>query len=386
MMELRMTYTVGIEQEFFVVSEETLECVGAMPEAFFRTAYKRLGPRVCKELLGSMVELVSGVHRGARAAVSELMDMRSVLVGAARAHGLALIASGTHPFADWHGQVRNSGGRYTTVGAAMAGLTQRAHVCGIHVHIGIGSLGARIDLMNRMQPLLPMFLALTASSPLWRGKHMGVQSYRAIGYGEGPRTGIPGRFSDIEAYRRLMAAWKEAGILEDESFCWWWIRPSHRYATLEIRIADSCVSRARIELLVALCRSSAHYLTHNPDAYGAYTPTTDAIVRENLWQAARDGWESVQVDVETLRHQRLREHTKAWVERIMPSAAEIGESDILQEHSTLFDRENEAALAGAHFMRASRLGQTGDAPARETARRLVAELHGAAARSLLDAA
>lgn len=380
-----MAYTIGIEQEFFVIREDSLDCVGPMPEPFFAAARQRLGPRVCKELMGSMIELVSGVHQNARAAVAELMDMRLELTTCASAHGLALIASGAHPFSDWRDQVRNSGRRYDAVNKAMAGLTQRAHVCGIHVHVGMESLGARIDVMNRIQPLLPMLLAVTASSPLWRGKHMGVESYRAIAYAEGPRTGIPGRFASVDAYRQLMAAWKQAGILEDESFCWWWVRPSSRYETLEIRIADSCVSPARIEFLTALCRASVHYLARHPSVYRAYNPTVDAILRENLWQAACRGLESVQVDIDALRPRILRDQSKAWLDRIMPSAAEIGEDALLQEHCRLLDQESEAVVSGGYFMQASRR-QRGGPPAQQVARRLVEALQGVPKTPLLGAA
>lgn len=381
-----MPYTVGIEQEFFVVNSDSLDCVSALPGAFFARAQDRLGSHVCKELMGSMIELVSGVHTSSRDAVDELMGMRTILADCAEAHGLSLLACGTHPFSDWKNQARTSGERYDSVAAAMAGLTQRAHVCGIHVHVGMESLGARIDVMNRFQSLLPMLLAVTASSPLWRGKQMGVESYRTIGYGEGPRTGLPGRFPSADEYRRLISAWTEAGILADESYCWWWVRPSRRYETLEIRIADSCVGAARIELLVALCRASVHYLARQPSLFRAYSPSTDTVIRENLWQAARFGWDGLQLDAETLKPRLLRDHTKQWIERIMSSAEELGEDALLRERIGLLDQDSEAAEASRLFAAVSHSVFRSDAPARQVARYTAAKLHGAPAAPYLGAA
>ena len=50
----------------------------------------------------------------------------------------------------------------------------------------------RVDLMNRMQPYLPLLLALSTSSPFWQAQRTGLLGYRLAAYRELPRTGLSG--------------------------------------------------------------------------------------------------------------------------------------------------------------------------------------------------
>ena len=53
-----------------------------------------------------------------------------------------------------------------------------------------------------------------------------------------PRTGLPERFASYGEYNRHVNTMVRAGLIEDATKIWWDIRPSARFPTLEMRIAD----------------------------------------------------------------------------------------------------------------------------------------------------
>ena len=67
-------------------------------------------------------------------------------------------------------------------------LGQRNLLCGLHVHVQPADPGRRVELMARMQPFLPLLLALSTSSPFWMGHATGLMGYRQTAYQEIPRT------------------------------------------------------------------------------------------------------------------------------------------------------------------------------------------------------
>lgn len=353
-----MAETLGIEQEFFVVHADTAACVRAQPQQFFAAARRALGDAVSGELVGSMIEIVTGQHTSTGGAITELQAHRQTLMQIARDHSLALMACGAHPFSDWRIQQVSAGSRYEEVSGNMAGLTRRAHVCGVHVHVGFESLDARIDILNRIQPLLPLMTPITAASPMWRGEAMGVESYRTIAYSEGPRTGLPGRFAGPDQYSSVVRAWQEAGLIPDSSFCWWWVRPSLRHPTLELRIADSCADLDRIAFLVAFYRSAVVYLARHPSVLNKWESHYEGILRENLWQAARAGFDAVQVDAETGRHELLRLQLARWIDRLLPDARQLGDGLDLESGFAILERPSEALLTRKAFDKARSAGHT----------------------------
>jgi carboxylate-amine ligase len=337
-----MNYTIGIEQEFFVVDVNTFACVDTLPNDFFASAKRRLGANASREIMGSMIELKTSVSDNVNAAIAELGALRSNLSAIADHYGLALLASGTHPMSDWTEQTISGGLRYELVANAMRGIALRSHVCGIHVHVDLGKLDTRIDVMNRIQPYLPMMLALTCASPLWRGRPMGIESYRAVAYSEGPRTGFPGHFSSANDFERTIAQWTEAGFIEDASYCWWWIRPSIRFDTLELRVADSCTDLNRIAFVAALYRAAAYYLVRNPKINLDRSTDAAQLLEENLWQAACHGLDAKQIELQTGCVVSVRDQISAASINLYDASCHLGDGDLISLGPSLVEQETEA--------------------------------------------
>jgi carboxylate-amine ligase len=141
--------------------------------------------------------------------------------------------------------------------------------------------------MGRMLPYLPLFVALSASSPFWQWRLTGLQCYRLAAYDELPRTGLPDLFANNEEFNAYIEALVRAGIMEDSSYVWWAIRPSATFPTLELRAPDCCTRLDDAIAIAALYRALARHLFYNRG--GSVTMVDRAIAQENKWRAQRFG-------------------------------------------------------------------------------------------------
>jgi len=187
--------------------------------------------------------------------------------------------------------------RYDNVMHELQMIGQRDLLCGLHVHVELPDPDDRVDIMMRMLPYLPLFIALATSSPFWRARPTGLKGYRLAAYDELPRTGVPELFRTPAEYDSYIAALVKAGVMEDSSYVWWAIRPSMKHPTLELRAPDSCTLVEDSVAIAALYRTLARRLTRNPWQNWDLTAVTRAIVVENKWRAQRYGVHGTFVDI-----------------------------------------------------------------------------------------
>jgi carboxylate-amine ligase len=207
-----------------------------------------------------------------------------------------VISAGTHPTADWPQQQKTEKQRYDAVMAELQILGLRNLVCGMHVHVEVPDDDLRLDIMRRAIPFLPILLALSTSSPFWRGMNTGFSSYRLTSYDELPRTGLPPLFSDWLQYRGYIEVLREAGVIPDASYIWWAIRPSHKFRTLELRIPDACTSLDDAVTIAALYRSLVSALMADRAINSTINSPTRALAKENKWRVQRFGLRAELID------------------------------------------------------------------------------------------
>jgi glutamate---cysteine ligase / carboxylate-amine ligase len=282
-------YTFGIEEEYFLVDAATKSAALGMPQAFFEAARIATGGHVAGELLQSQIEVVSSTHSNMADARSELRHLRQTLAAIAAEHGLAFLAAGTHPTAAWGNSVQTAKERYDVVMHDLQMIGQRNILCGMHVHVQLPDPDARVDVMYRMLPYLPLFVALSTSSPFWQSRRTGLMGYRLAAYDELPRTGVPELFRTKEEFDSYVAALVRAGVMEDSSYVWWAIRPSLKHPTLELRAPDCCTLLDDALAIAALYRTLARHLYNNPWRNADMNAVSRAIVVENKWRAQRYG-------------------------------------------------------------------------------------------------
>jgi glutamate---cysteine ligase / carboxylate-amine ligase len=199
------------------------------------------------------------------------------------------MAAATHPVAAWSRQRTTQKARYGKLAADLQMIGSRNMVCGLHVHVEVPDPSARVDLMNRMLPFLPLLLALSTSSPFWQGQRTGLMGYRLSVYRELPRTGLPELFESAADYDRYIDSLVQARAIEDSSYVWWVIRPSRKHPTLELRVADSCTRLDDGLAIAALYRCLVRGLVRDPRRNAGLSGASRGIIAENCWRAQRYG-------------------------------------------------------------------------------------------------
>jgi len=285
-------FTIGIEEEYFLVHPETGALATEPQESLLTACVEATDGRATAEFMRSQIEVGTKVCATVQEARADLAFLRRTVGDIARDHGLALIAASTHPFARWDEQKHVDKARYNDLADELQAVVRRLLICGMHVHVGIEDDELRIDLMNQVRYFLPHLLALSTSSPFWRGDDTGLQSYRTAVFKELPRTGLPPQFESFSEYRRHVDAMVGAGLIEDGTKLWWDIRPSDRFPTLEMRACDVCtrLDDAICVAAVYLCLLRMLYaLRRNNQRWRTYQRI---LIEENRWRAQRYGVEA----------------------------------------------------------------------------------------------
>jgi carboxylate-amine ligase len=332
----------GIEEEYFLVDPRTRNAVARVPRHFLKACRKRLGSAIAPELLQSQIEIATPVLRDDVQARQVLCELRRGLADVARALGYRLLAAGTHPLAAWTEQRSTAKPRYERLLDDFQIVGRRNVFCGLHVHVGIPPDEDRVRLMNRAMRWLPLFLALSTSSPFWNRQRTGLLSYRQAAYDEWPRTGIPDRFEDQVDYDAFAARLQRAGAIRDASYLWWAIRPSLRWPTLELRIADCCTRVDDALAIAALYRCLLRMLLRRPEVGTVWHGHTRRLIDENRWRAKRHGMEAGFIDEDT---GGVRQAT-AWLDDLRALVAEdaraLGCVDTLRRLGTIVARGTSA--------------------------------------------
>ena len=117
----------------------------------------------------------------------------------------------------------------------------------LHVHVELPDPDDRVDVMTRMLPYLPLFIALVDLLAVLALAADRAKGYRLAAYDELPRTGVPELFRTKEEFDAYVDALVKAGVMQDSSYIWWSIRPSLKHPTLELRAPDCLTLRRRFD-------------------------------------------------------------------------------------------------------------------------------------------
>ncbi|MDQ7080899.1 MAG: carboxylate-amine ligase [Paracoccaceae bacterium] len=281
-------FTLGIEEEYLVVDLETRD-LAVPPDALMEECRRELAEQVSPEFLQCQIEVGTKVCRDIPAARDDLKRLRACISRTCSRYGMAPIAASCHPFAKWNEQHHTNKDRYNSLRRDLAGVARRMLICGQHVHVGIKDNETRIDLMAQFPYFLPHLLALSASSPYWKGEDTGLASYRLTVFDNLPRTGLPPRFASWAEYERSVQVIVDTGAIADSSKIWWDLRPSARFPTLESRICDVSPRLEDTLTIAATTQCIMRMLWRlrlKNQRWRIYDPF---LVAENRWRAQRYG-------------------------------------------------------------------------------------------------
>jgi carboxylate-amine ligase len=292
------------------------------PETLFERRHPRTGASLNREMLQTQIEVASHPHTTSQNARDELIELRQMAAAAAAEHGLAILASGTHPSADWRQSVHSPKDRYHELMEGLQMIGHRNMLCGMHVHVEVPDPDTRIEVMIRMIPYVPLLLALSTSSPFWRSRCTGLKGYRLTAYDELPRTGLPELFRSMQDYEAYVSALVGSGAIPNATHIWWAIRPSDKYPTLELRATDCCTRVADALAIATLYRCLVRYLCRKPLVNADLDPVDRGIAVENKWRAQRYGVEATFAS--SAGAISMPEMLDATLDRIGPDAEALG--------------------------------------------------------------
>ena len=317
-------FKFGIEEEYFVNDAPKRDIAKGKIREFFTSCRENISGDIQPEMLEPQIEIATKPSLEFSEARTRLASLRSSVGAVARDFNLSIMASGTHPLAVWSRVRPTAQPRYGKVMHDLQMLGSRNVLCGMHVHVEVPDLGMRVDIMNRIQPYLPLLLALSTSSPFWQAQRTGLLGYRLAAYRELPRTGFPDLFENEQDYQRYIDTLVSARAIENSSYVWWVIRPSLKHPTLELRVADSCTRLDDTIAIAALYRCLVRRLSLNTSLNAGQTGASRAINDENGWRAQRYGIHGSFVDEKTRTAKPVRELLEETLDLVAEDAKVLG--------------------------------------------------------------
>jgi glutamate---cysteine ligase / carboxylate-amine ligase len=289
-------FTVGIEEELMLIDPESLELAQGI-ETVLEDLGAEYEERVKPELMQSVLEIATVPHATVAEAGEELRSLRTTVRAAAERHGMLLAASGTHPSAHWEDQLIVERPRYQELAAELGFIARRELIFGTHVHVGVTGPNKAIYVADGIRKHLPLLLALSANSPLWRGQVTGMKSSRTPVFRAFPRAGIPPHYGSWEIYSGRVKLLIDAGVISDYTYLWFDVRPHPRLGTVEVRVFDQ---QTRVEGTVALAAmvvSLVHRYSSLFDAQEALVEVPTELIDDNKVLAALHGTDGELVDL-----------------------------------------------------------------------------------------
>jgi carboxylate-amine ligase len=344
------SFTIGVEEEYLLVDKTTRKLASSPPPELFKACESALEGRVSPEFLRCQIEVGTPVCSTLDEVRNDLAHYRRTIARESARHNLAPLAASTHPFAEWTDQPHTDKERYNEIARSMQVVARRMLICGMHVHIGIEDEELRIELFNQLAYFLPHLLALSTSSPFWRGRKSGLKSYRLAVFNELPRTGLPPRFESFHDYRHTIDILVKAGVIEDATKIWWDLRPSDRFPTLEMRITDVCPRLDDAVAIAALFRCLCRMLYRLRQSNQGWRQYSRFLLAENRWQAQRHGTTAQLIDFGRNETAPFQDLVEELIELVRPDAAYFGCEDDVAHIRTIAaegtSAEKQLALAG----------------------------------------
>jgi carboxylate-amine ligase len=343
--------SLGVEWELMLVDRESRELSSGGADVLAALSPDGEEHRGAKaELLKSTIEIVTGVCSTVAEATADLAGTIDEVRAQADQHGLALMCAGSHPSTDWRSQQVSDHPRYAKLIDDMQWLARRLQIFGVHVHVGTRSPDKAVFFVNALTAYIPHFLALSASSPYWKGSDTGLASARSKVFEGLPTAGLPFMLDDWAEFELYMDTLIQTKTIASIKEVWWDIRPHPTYGTVELRICDGLPTIGEVAMVAALSQCLVERFDRELDKGYRLPKPKGWVVRENKWRAARHGMDA-EIIVENNRLVPVREALLELVEDLTPTADRLGCLEELQhvravvEGGASYERQRAVAAA-----------------------------------------
>jgi glutamate---cysteine ligase / carboxylate-amine ligase len=319
-------FTVGLEEEFAILDPGTLDMVPRYEELSAAAAEDPvLAQSVCGELIASEIEIRSGRGTDFADALGRQREARKRLFALAASRGIALGATGTHPWADFREQRIIDTEHYRRVEEGLKYVAWRNNTFSVHVHVGVRGADRAVRVCDRLRPVLPLLLAVSANSTWLDGRDSGLHSARTQAFTKSfPRCGIPDPYGSWAAYREYVEFLVATGSIIEDTQIWWSVRPHFRFGTVEVRICDAQATAAESEGLSALMVACVAQAARDFDDGRPFTDPPRRLVEENFWRAIRHGQDGRMIDLEAGTEYPAAEIVERLADWTAPVRGELG--------------------------------------------------------------
>jgi carboxylate-amine ligase len=335
-------YTLGVEEEYMLLDSESFDLVQRIDTVLASIVGHADEARIKPELMQSVLEVATPVCRNAGDADRELRRLRQAVRQIAGDNKLRVGSAGTHPFSLFERQRITARDRYRVLVDQMQYVARRELIFGLHVHVAVDDPDKAINVVNGILVDLPLLLALSASSPFWRGEPTGLASTRQPIFAAFPRSGPPPRFRDYSEYAEVIGYLEHTGCIADYTHIWWDIRPHPKLGTVEIRICDSVTQVEDAVAIAAFCQALVKYYSELHAEKGEVPGYHRILTTENKWLAVRYGLEAPIMDLATRRRNRVpvAQLVRRRLKELEPHARELGSERELEGISDILRRGN----------------------------------------------
>jgi len=344
-------FTIGLEEEFAILDPATLELAHRFEDVYAASQKDEvLAESAAGELIASEVEIRSGRAESFAEAVALQTERRSRLFALVAELGLALGATGTHPWANYLDQRIIDTPHYNRLREELGWVAQRNNTWSLHLHMGIRGADRAIAVCDWLRELLPLLLAVSANSPFLDRRDSGLHTVRTeIFTRTFPRCGVPSPFVDWASYADFIATLQRTNTVVESTQLWWSVRPHHSFGTVEVRICDAQTRGDEgfaLAGLIAACiaQTAIDYDELGYDGRGG--PLQDREIEENLWRAIRYGADGKMIDFrkgEEIETRALLDSILAWT---APARSQLGIDPQLPERNGA-QRAREALAGGS---------------------------------------
>jgi glutamate---cysteine ligase / carboxylate-amine ligase len=337
-------YTLGVEEEYQLLDSETFDLVQHIETMLEAVTGHELEARINPELMQSVLEITTPVCHNAADIMRWLTKLRGYVTQVANERHTRVGSAGTHPFSLFELQRITAKDRYRALIDQLQYVARRELIFGMHVHVAVDDPEKAVKVVNGLLPHLAPLLALSASSPFWRGEPTGLASSRQMVFSAFPRSGPPPRFRDYSDYAEVVGQLERTGCIADYTHIWWDIRLHPRLGTIEIRICDAVTRIEDAVAIAAYCQALVKRLCERYEADQDIPSYHRILTTENKWLAARYGLEAPVMDLASgsrnrVPVSRLIRHA---VGELRPHARELGSERELEGILEILARGNSA--------------------------------------------
>jgi carboxylate-amine ligase len=337
-------YTLGVEEEYQLLDPETWDLVQHIDSVLAAVADGDHQERIHAELMQSVLEVTTPVCRTPADVRRSLLQLRGYVNEIARSEGCRFGSAGTHPFSLFERQRITARDRYRQLVDQLQYVARRELIFGMHMHVAVDDPEKAIQVMNGLLLHLPQMLALSASSPFWRGEPTGLASSRQMVFAAFPRSGPPPRFKDYADYAEVVGQLERTGCIADYTHIWWDIRPHPRLGTIEMRVCDAVTRLEDVVAITAFFQALVKMYCEQYESGREIPSWHRMLTTENKWLAARYGLEAPVMDLATGRRNRVpvAQLIRRTLRDLEPHARELGSETELEGVREILARGNGA--------------------------------------------